>query len=106
MMDESYKEMDRVLRPEDYAAALMVQDACNLSGVVHTFSGIISKIWDEANARKEGTDWVNHHPICRLFAEQIAHLTGVGGPYFEAYAVCEKKSKETVVVEEDDGYPD
>ena len=27
--------------------------------------------------RGKGTDWVNNHPICRLYASKIAHLTGM-----------------------------
>jgi len=110
MMDASYKERDRTLEALDYRRALMVQSACNLSGVVHDFSTSVSRIWKEAQLRRKGTDWVNQHPICRLYAEQIYHLA-TGGKvddvsYFEAFAVCEEKSKDTVAVEEDDGYPD
>lgn len=78
-----------MLELRDYEDALACQSACNLSGVVHSFSKVVSKIWDESNAANEGTDWVNTHPICRLYAEQIAHLSGAGSPtnadtYFEA----------------------
>jgi hypothetical protein len=57
--------------------AYQVQDACNLSGVVHSFSRIISDV----RARLElegrcGTEEVNKHPVCILFADKIAHLTG------------------------------
>jgi hypothetical protein len=78
-----------MLEPKDYQDALMVQSACNLSGVVHSFSETLSKIWDEARETGKDTDWVNKHPICTLFAEQIAHLAK--GDYFEAYKVCEER---------------
>ncbi len=75
------------MRKKDYEDALMVQSACNLSGVVHSFSEILSRLVEEAQKEGKGTDWVNTHPICVLFAEQIKHLTG--SEYFEAYKACE-----------------
>lgn len=54
--------------------ALDVQNACNLSGVVHGFSRAITNL-RELNP-SEGTDWINGHPICLLWADKIAHLTG------------------------------
>jgi len=90
------------LTPRDYADALFAQSACNLSGIVHSFSDVISKVWDEARAQGRGTDFVNRHSICRLFTEQIAHLTGAGTPmggesdYSEAYEACEKEAMKTL----------
>lgn len=57
--------------------ALRIQDACNLSGVVHSFSNIITEVRTRLEAEgKGGSDSVNQHPICRLFADKVAHLTG------------------------------
>jgi hypothetical protein len=78
-----------MLKKIDYQNALRTQSACNLSGIVHSFSEMLPKIWAEAREAGEGTDWVNEHPICILFAEQISHLAK--GDYFEAYKVCEKR---------------
>jgi len=36
------------LTRNDYKRVLDVQDACNLSGVVHSFADIIEKVWEEA----------------------------------------------------------
>jgi hypothetical protein len=67
--------MDKeMLGAQDYQYALDSQTACNLSGIVHQFSRIMDKIWNEANKNGHGTDWVNQHPISRLFAEQIFFL--------------------------------
>jgi hypothetical protein len=77
------------MRKKDYADALMVQSACNLSGVVHSFSEILSSLVKESQEQGKGTDWVNTHPICVLFAEQITHLAK--GDYFDAYKVCEER---------------
>jgi hypothetical protein len=89
------------LTARDYQDALDVQSACNLSGVVHSFSRVISKLREEVNklgpecepSSPKGTDWVNSHPICRLYAEQIAFLTSKMD-YFDASKECREKSKE------------
>ena len=77
------------MRKRDYEDALMVQSACNLSGVVHSFSEILSRLVKEAQEQGKGTDWINTHPICVLFAEQINHLTT--SDYLQAYEVCESR---------------
>ena len=83
-----------MLEKIDYQNALSSQSACNLSGIVRSFSDILSKIWDEAREKGEGTDWVNNHPISVLFAEQITHLANAGKRnYFEAYKICTKKGE-------------
>lgn len=69
--------------------AIDVQSACNLSGVIHSFSEVMNVLWEEAHKLGKGTDWVNEHPICRLFAEQIAHLTNKTD-YYKASDICEK----------------
>jgi hypothetical protein len=82
------------IRPEDYDSALHAQSACNLSGIVFSFAEIMKRICDEAHALGQGTEWRNKHPIARLFAEQIAHLTGDasiaadGQGYDKAYKEC------------------
>jgi hypothetical protein len=54
--------------------ALAVQDACNLSGVVHSFAKAITHLREALpNA---GTDEINAHPVCALWSDKIAHLTG------------------------------
>lgn len=57
--------------------ALNVQNACNLSGVVRSFHIIISSVRTRLGASgMGGTEEINNHPACRLFADKIAHLTG------------------------------
>ncbi len=58
-----------------WQAALDVQSACNLSGVVISFAEAIKAIGEEAHRLGKGTEWKNHHPICVLFSTQIGHLT-------------------------------
>ena len=80
--------------------ALDVQDACNLSGVVHSFSRVMSLLSDEANRIGLGTDWKNTHPIAVLFSDKIASLTGSNGgfiainnAYSAAYAAAQEFAK-------------
>jgi hypothetical protein len=59
--------------------AIAVQDACNLSGVVHSFSKIMTEL--RVLAQEQGwscTDKINRHPVCILFADKIASLTSPG----------------------------
>jgi hypothetical protein len=79
-----------------YQDALDVQSASNLSGVVLRFAEDMKRINDEVRAAGGGTDRVNKHPVCRLYAEQIAWLTGAGGcndpeTYRTAHDACHSK---------------
>lgn len=56
--------------------ALDVQNACNLSGVVHEFSRAMDSLWSLARYAGEGTEWVNTHPVSILYSSKIASLTG------------------------------
>jgi hypothetical protein len=75
-----------------YADALLVQDACNLSGVVRSWAEYMETIWAEARAKGLGTDYVNTHPVNVLFASKVASLTRCESPlvYSDAYAACRK----------------
>lgn len=79
--------------------ALDIQEATNLSGVVHQFSRDMKVICEQVRAAGGGTEHVNRHPICRLYAEQIAWLAGAGtcanhGTYLRALHACKKKAAE------------
>lgn len=63
-----------------------VQYAVNLSGVVHSFSRAVTVLWEEARKIDKGTDWVNTHPISKLFADKCRSLTGDAS--FDAYEQC------------------
>ena len=80
-----------------YRTALEIQDASNLSGVVYQFARDMKVICEEVRRNGGGTDAINRHPACRLFAEQIAWLTGAGScpnhkSYLRAHALCEQKA--------------
>lgn len=82
-----------LLSPLDYERAILVQDACNLSGVVHSFSAVITKVRNTLALERNGnysTDDVNRHPICVMYASKIASLTGceLSLNFNEAYKIC------------------
>lgn len=78
------------------ADAIAVQDACNLSGVVHGFSRAITDLREALSQAKMPTDTlaINKHPICKLWASKIHDLTGMGisdcDAYGDAYEACRK----------------
>ena len=73
MTDEQHYESDEFLG--FYKDAVLVQNAANLSGVVHSFSKHLTATWSYARQHGLGSGWVNEHPACRLFCEQIVHLS-------------------------------
>lgn len=79
------------LTPRDYCDAINVQYACNLSGIVHSFSRVMEKICKDV----DNTDERNTHPIAVLYASKISSLTNA--PYTEdfcnAYETCTARSK-------------
>jgi hypothetical protein len=89
--------------------ALAVQNACNLSGVVHSFSAILTALWEHAREQGKGTDWVNQHPVCILFAAQVSHLTSgtITGSevYSAAYNQCKEWSNKPCVEHSSYWYP-
>lgn len=59
-----------------------VQDACNLSGVVHSFSRAMTRLWEIYQDRAKTTDFrfsstdINQHIISKLYASKIMSLSG------------------------------
>jgi hypothetical protein len=78
--------------------ALEVQNAFNLSGVVHSLDNIVTNvIWPEARKFGKGTEYVNTHPIVSLFLHKLTSLNGCEcfcseciGNYGRALAEVEK----------------
>jgi hypothetical protein len=94
-MKTEEKAEKKGLEPNDYEMAIFSQEACNLSGIVFAFARVMEKICEEAHRGGHGTDWKNNHPIARLYAEQIRHLTQ-GRDWSEAYRICQEKAKEVL----------
>ncbi len=74
--------------------AIQVQDACNLSGVVHAMAEAVESVCDMANRLGQGTAWKNRHPVLVLFAAKVVHLAGLGDAslgeaYERSHALCE-----------------
>ena len=90
---ENVDHEGQALSKEDYAAALGSQTACNLGALIHSFDRVIIKLQYEARIFSHGTDWINQHPITRLYAEQIAFLSSPRN-YSEAANICETNAKE------------
>lgn len=77
-----------------YQQALDMQAATDLSVVVAHFATAMTEIVEQA----QGPKVINRHPVCRLYAEQIAWLTGAGScpnhrSYLRARAECERRAK-------------
>lgn len=73
--------------------ALFAQSASNLSGVVRGYVTAIDAIRDSGIS---DTDAVNKHPIARLYAEQVSHLTGAGMGDDKTYRLALKAAQDAV----------
>ena len=82
------------LTSDQYRRAIDVQNACNLSGVVHDFSNVMTRIWVEARKESKGTDWVNRHPVAVMYSSKISSLTGseASADFSAAYDACKEKA--------------
>ena len=64
--------------------AIEVQDACNLSGVIHA--------WDRAVVElrqlipNQDTDFYNTHPINQMYASKVHDLTQMGLSDYDSFA--------------------
>lgn len=73
---EVFPEMEKEIIIKAAKDAIFIQDACNLSGVVHSWSRILTEvIWPWARELGKGTEWVNTHPINVMFSNKVASLT-------------------------------
>lgn len=57
--------------------ALDIQNACNLSGVVHTLTERMADVWAEAHELGQGTEYVNRHPLVVLYLDKLTQLAGL-----------------------------
>ena len=89
---EDRKELEEKLRiallKANYDCYAFAMTACNVSGIVHDLSSVITNVlWPVANFYGYGTEWVNTHPIVICYADKIADLSGMKGEneVFNAY---------------------
>ena len=80
-----------------YEDAILVQDACNLSGVVHSLAKAMDVIRKEADELGEGTQYMNTHPVVILFVDKLQSLSGSNDPsaFSRAYDKCQKMAELT-----------
>ena len=83
------------LTQRDWQNALDAQSACNIGGLAHDMTEVISRIREESDCT--GTDYVNEHPIVVLYVTQMIWLSmGSISPdpaegrlsYSRAYTLC------------------
>ncbi len=86
MTDEQKRKLQSL-----YEMALLSQGACNLSGLAYSLAEAMEMIWQEAREQGQGTNYVNSHPIVRLFLEQMTFLCRAD--YSESYQTCVDRSK-------------
>jgi len=92
--------VDRSIFPLQQAAqtALDVQNASNLSGVLHSLDSIVTNaLWPAARRQGKGTEYVNTHPIVTLFLHKLTSLNNsdcfcsdCAGKYSRATAEVER----------------
>jgi len=78
-----------------YQNALDVQDACNLSGVVHSLSRDVTKIWKEVRENGGSTEEVNTHPVVKLYLSKLCSLAGYSdsaSEFLDAHDICEERA--------------
>jgi len=72
--------------------ALDVQDACNLVAVAKSFAVVVSQVRAALNEAGLPSDSVavNKHPIVRVYADKISHLTGRDTDIIAAFSECHR----------------
>lgn len=72
---EDYQGEDPELTSLDFHHALDSQSAPNLLAITSAFVEVLRRIRQAGQRRHQGAEWAHQHPICVLYATQIAHLT-------------------------------
>jgi hypothetical protein len=89
-----------MLTKEDYQDAVVAQSACNLSGIARSLNGVLTRIWNEARDKGQGTDYVNQHPIVVLYVAQMLLLsTGQLMAYTNYSAACQRCTELALTVD-------
>ncbi len=86
-MDRHKKEQLR----KEYEIALLCRSLSNLSGLVYSLSQAMKPIQEEASELGQGIEYVNNHPIVRVYLEQMNSLCTAG--YALSYQTCREKSQ-------------
>ena len=67
--------------------ALDVQNASNLCGIAQSFARAMVEL-NTISGGYGGTDWVNQHPITRLWISKFMSLAGYNNSQDEYHAAC------------------
>ncbi len=104
--NSEYDVQIKILRRNDWAGAVMVLDASNLSGVVYELKNVMDKICSEAFENHKGIGWKNHHPIALMYAEKINQLTSNGllDNWSDAYRYVQHMVEVAPLAEMPEGY--
>jgi hypothetical protein len=89
-MNEQEKEQLR----KEYETALLVKGVSNLSGIVHGLSQAMKLISLEAKEQGRGTEYVNNHPIVRVYLEQMKSLCTAD--YAASHRSCKERSRKSL----------
>jgi hypothetical protein len=84
------------LTPNHYKDAIMVQDACNLTGVLHSFIAVATIAKKDPSISDP-----TRHPVMVMYAHKVASLVGREclcegciNTFAEAYNFCKKQTGE------------
>ncbi len=89
-MTEREKEQLR----KEYETALLVKGVSNLSGLVHGLAQAMKFISLEANEQGRGREYVNNHPIVRVYLQQMKSLCTAD--YAASYKTCKERSRKSL----------
>jgi len=64
-----------MLTQQDYKDAILVQDACNLSGVAHAFRKLVERIEEALVERGDDKFESNRHPLAVMYTSKLLSLT-------------------------------
>jgi len=84
---------------------LITQSACNASGLLHHLDKVMGLLWDLAGKKKQGTDWVNQHPVLTLYLGQLNYLNSFNDErHSKALELIESLKKEGQKMDEREAY--
>ena len=70
--------------------AMDCQNACNLSGVSHSYMKALDVVWNEQKEGRlpPGTEVINRHPVLQLFLNKMALMSGAQFSWTTAHEEC------------------
>ncbi len=68
---------EQFLTPQMYREALLARNAVNYITVTQSLNRVLPHLWKEALAQEKGIEFVNKHPICRVYVGRLCSLNGL-----------------------------